>query len=147
MKPTPVPTVGRVIAIAPCFSEVNTIAEVVRRVPRDAVDEVLVIDDGSTDVSAARAKHAGATILSTGATPRGVGAALRLGYHYALEHGFEVAVVLAGNGKDRPEEIPRLLEPIAAGTADFVQGSRYLKRCATFGAMPISRRIATRVHP
>jgi hypothetical protein len=61
--------------------------------------------------------------------------------------GFDVAVVMAGNNKDSPEEIPLLLEPIAVGVADFVQGSRYLKRNASFGEMPYYRRLATRVHP
>ncbi len=136
----------RVLAMAPCFNESVKIREVVRRTPRDVVDELLVIDDGSTDDSAQVARDGGATVLSL-PTVIGVGAALRLGYQHAVSHGFDVAVVMAGNNKDSPEEIPRLLEPIAAGTADFVQGSRFLKRDATFGPMPAYRKIATRVHP
>jgi dolichol-phosphate mannosyltransferase len=54
---------------------------------------------------------------------------------------------MAGNNKDSPEEIPLLLEPIADGNADFVQGSRFLKHNAHFGAMPLYRRLATRIHP
>jgi dolichol-phosphate mannosyltransferase len=77
----------------------------------------------------------------------GVGAALRAGYAYAREGGYDVAVVMAGNNKDSPEEIPLLLEPIADGRADLVQGSRYLKAGADFGAMPVYRRVATRAHP
>jgi glycosyltransferase involved in cell wall biosynthesis len=77
----------------------------------------------------------------------GVGAALRAGYDHAREHGFDVAVVMAGNNKDDPGEIPLLLDPIADDRADFVQGSRFLKRDANFGPMPYYRRIATRVHP
>ena len=77
----------------------------------------------------------------------GVGAALRAGYARALDGGFDVAVVMAGNDKDSPEEIPRLLDPIAENRADFVQGSRFLQKGADFGEMPLYRRIATRVHP
>jgi dolichol-phosphate mannosyltransferase len=135
-----------VIAMAPAYDEEAKIGAVVRRTPRDVVDEMLVIDDGSQDATAAVAREAGASVLPMGAVV-GVGAALRSGYRYAVERGYDVAVVMAGNNKDAPEEIPLLLDPIADGRADFVQGSRFLKPAADFGAMPAYRRVATRIHP
>jgi dolichol-phosphate mannosyltransferase len=119
---------------------------VVRRVPRPLVDKVLVVDDGSTDRSPEVAREAGADVLPLGRTV-GVGAALRAAYRYAVDEGYDVTVTMAGNNKDAPEEIPALLDPIADGRADFVQGSRFLKPDASFGEMPLYRRIATRVHP
>jgi dolichol-phosphate mannosyltransferase len=134
----------RVGLVAPVLDEEKKIGEVVRRVPRDVVDVVLVVDDGSTDSSPDVAKAGGAEVLFMGRTV-GVGAALRAGFHRLAEAECDVIVVIAGNNKDAPEEIPRLLEPIADG-ADFVQGSRYLAGGQT-GGMPLYRRFATRLHP
>jgi dolichol-phosphate mannosyltransferase len=136
----------KVIAIAPVLDEEAKISEVVRRTPRDVVDDLLVVDDGSTDRSAEVARNGGARVISMGRVA-GVGAALRAGYAEAIRGGFDVAVVMAGNNKDSPEEIPRLLDPIADERADFVQGSRFLEPDADFGAMPFYRRVATRLHP
>ena len=135
-----------VIAIAPVYDEETKIGEVVRRVPRDVVDEVLVVDDGSTDRSVEVAGSFGAKTLSLGATI-GVGAAIRTGYEYAVDNGFDIAVVMAGNNKDHPEEIPLLLDPIVSGDADLVQGSRWIGETGDLGEMPLYRRLATRLHP
>ena len=135
-----------VLAMAPVLDEERKVGEVVRRMPREVVDEVLVIDDGSADRSAEVARAGGATVIELGRT-LGVGAALRRGFGYARGRGYDVAVVVAGNNKDSPEEIPLLIEPIAEDRADFVQGSRFLKADAEFGDMPRYRRLATRLHP
>lgn len=135
-----------ILAVAPAYNEEAKIGRVVERIPADVVDEVLVVDDGSTDGTASVAEAAGAKVLKMGEV-KGVGAALRSAFNYAVESSFDVVVVLAGNNKDAPEEIPQLLDPIADGTSDFVQGSRYLGDETDFGDMPLYRKVATRIHP
>lgn len=137
-------TARKVVLILPVFDEEDRIEEVIRRVSRTAVGEIVVVDDGSRDGSAERARRSGAAVISH-PSRLGVGAAIRTGILWARERRFDVACVAAGNGKDAPEEIGKLLERIDAGL-DFVQGSRYLPG-ARHGGMPRYRRWATRIHP
>ncbi len=132
----------RVLAIAPAWNEGERIARVVKRVPRDAVETTLVIDDGSTDDTAAHAEASGAIVLRAG-TNRGVGAAIRSGIEYAIEHGYDIVVMVSGGGKTPPEQIPRLIEPVAKGEAVMAQGSRYLDG-GEYKRMPLLRKLGTR---
>lgn len=114
--------VSTVSIILPAFNEERTIAQIVRRCRATLpLSEILVIDDGSVDATAARAEEAGARVVRLERNA-GKGNALRLGID--LSKG-DVLVFLDADGQDDPEEIPLLLEPIDAG-ADLVVGSRFL---------------------
>src|SRR5207247_9794129 len=104
----------RVLCVAPAWNEGERIARVVRAVPRDLVETIVVVDGGSTDDTADHAESSGATVIRSGAN-RGVGAAIRSGIDYAIEHGYDIVVVVSGGGKTPPEQIPRLLDPIIRG--------------------------------
>jgi dolichol-phosphate mannosyltransferase len=134
------------MAAAIAHNEVRKIGSVLSRFPPGIVDAVLVVDDASTDGTGGVAAEQGATVIRH-EVRRGVGAAIRTAIRHALDESFDVLVILAGNDKDRPAEIPRLVAPIAEDRSDLVQGSRYL-RGGDFGNMPAYRQIATRwIHP
>lgn len=136
----------RVVAVPIAFNEEKKIGRVIDRFQRTDVDEIVVLDDGSTDGTPAAIRERDVKILSQ-PVRGGVGNAIRTAIAYAREHKFDVVVILAGNDKDRPQEIPRLLDPIRLEDFDFIQGSRYLPG-GDFGNMPLYRRLATQfVHP
>ena len=135
-----------VLLIAPAFNEEAKIGEVVRRMPREIVDTMLVVDDGSTDGTAAAAMRHGAEVISLDRV-YGVGYAIRRGFDEARRRGIDIVVVIAGNNKDAPEEITRLLDPICDEDFDFVIGSRFLAGGRYGGEMPLYRKLATRLHP
>ncbi len=132
----------RVAVVIPAYNEENAIAAAVAAVP-GFVDHVIVIDDASTDATAARAGAAGAArggevVVVTHEANRGVGAAIVTGYRRALALACDVAVVMAGDGQMDPDDLPGVIGPIAAGTADYVKGNRFLHP-EVWTAMPPAR--------
>jgi glycosyltransferase involved in cell wall biosynthesis len=115
----------RRLSIVPAYNEADSIASVVREIQTaDPKLEILVVDDGSTDATPRLAAEAGATVVRLPFN-LGIGGAVQTGYQYALEHDFELAVQVDGDGQHDPSEITRLLEPILDGRADMVVGSRF----------------------
>lgn len=136
----------RVVATPVTYNEETKIGSVLDRFPADGEVEVVVVDDGSTDRTAREVEARGIRLLKH-PVRRGVGAAIRTAVEWARTQRFDVLVIVAGNDKDRPDEIPRLVEPIAEDGCDVVQGSRYLAG-GRYGNMPLYRRITTQVvHP
>lgn len=118
--------IQRIVLVLPALNEAGKIGSTIRKVPAGMVDTVLVVDDCSTDGTGEEAADLGAQVIRHPVN-QGVGAAIRTGIQYAAEHGYDVVVVAASDDQDIPAEIPRLLAPIDAGRAEFVQGSRYLR--------------------
>jgi glycosyltransferase involved in cell wall biosynthesis len=112
----------KTIVIIPAFNEGRSIALVVDDIPKDSVDEIVVVNNASTDETEHNAREAGATVLRE--KRRGYGWACLRGIEYAREKGYELVVFLDGDYSDYPDELPRLTEPIVSGRVDFVVGSR-----------------------
>lgn len=110
------------IAVIPALDEERAIGSVVLKT-RGHVDEVIVVDDGSSDATAEIARDAGATVVAHERS-EGKGRALATGIQTASEVGAERVVLLDGDGQHDPAEIPTLLDALAAEDADLVVGSR-----------------------
>jgi glycosyltransferase involved in cell wall biosynthesis len=116
----------RGVAIVPAHNEAESIGAVVREIRGfDPHVEVVVVDDGSVDRTAALAAEAGAHVLRLPFN-LGIGGAVQTGFRYAHERGFEFAVRLDGDGQHDPSQLSRLLEPVLAGDADIAVGSRFV---------------------
>jgi len=130
----------RRIAIVPAYREERAIAGVVAEIRAfDPGLDVVVVDDGSGDGTAAAARSAGAAVVRLPFN-LGIGGAVQTGFKYALAHGYDLAVRLDGDGQHDPTELPKLIEPVLAGSADIVVGSRFAQADADYRA-PLARRL------
>lgn len=143
-EPLPIAPDAPVVAFVPVFNEEETVAEVVRRLPATVAGRrlvTIVVDDGSTDASAARAAEAGARVVSQ-VRNLGLGAALRRGLAEAVTLAPAAVVYLDADLEYFPEDIERVAAPVLDGTADYVVGSRF---SGTIERMLPHRRLGNRL--
>jgi hypothetical protein len=117
-----------ILIIIPAYDEEGGIRKVLHRVPKSILGygvKTVVVDDGSTDATAAIAREEGFPVVSH-VVNRGQGDALRTGFAIAQLEQAEVVINLDADGQYKPEEIERLVKPIIGGKADFVLGSRFM---------------------
>jgi glycosyltransferase involved in cell wall biosynthesis len=113
------------LVFIPAWNEQDFVAAVIGEVRENIPDaDILVVDDGSIDATAERAREAGAIVASLPFN-QGLGAALQTGYLYALRQGYDFCAHLDSDGQHPASEVARLLEEVVADRADLVLGSRY----------------------
>ena len=117
----------RKLAIVPAYHEQEMVGKVVRDINREAPDfDVVVIDDGSTDGTAAAAEARGALVIRHPFN-LGIGGAMQSGYKYALTHGYDIAVQIDGDGQHKPSYLNAMVDALhTTDEADMVTGSRFL---------------------
>jgi dolichol-phosphate mannosyltransferase len=116
----------KILVAISCYNEGEKLRGVLRKFPPSRVYDVLIVDDGSTDDSAAIMREFPFPVLHHKVNS-GVGESIRTAIGYAKEHRYDILVPMAGNGKMDPDHIPRMVEPILDRGFDYVQGSRYLE--------------------
>jgi len=114
-----------VAVIIPALNETGKIGRVLDKFPRDPRFEPIVVDDGSTDGTGDEARAHGATVVIRHDKPGGVGAAIRDGWMWALEHDRAYVGLLAGDDQHVPSELVGALDALLGANADYVQGSRW----------------------
>jgi glycosyltransferase involved in cell wall biosynthesis len=134
---------ARIAVVVPARDEARFVGRVIASLPR-FVDYVVVVDDASTDDTAAeaRAAHGPAALwLVRHSRSRGVGGAIAAGYREALALGADVIAVMAGDAQMDPADLAAVVDPVVRGEADYVKGDRLRHRDRS--AMPLARRAGT----
>ena len=133
----------RVLLIIPAYNEEKNIQKVVEKVRAyrsrcDFALDYVVINDGSTDNTKQVCLENGIHHIDL-LQNLGIGGAVQTGYLYALREGYDYAVQFDGDGQHDPECLPRLLEPLVAGQADFCIGSRFMQNASAFRSTKLRR--------
>ena len=118
----------KILLIIPAYNEADNIGRVVENLIRNFPQyDYVIVNDGSSDGTGELCMEKGYQVLNLPIN-LGIGGAVQTGYRYALKYGYDIAVQLDGDGQHDASYVKRLIEPLLAGEADVVIGSRFLRR-------------------
>ena len=135
MNPDMEGTPPHILVVIPAYREERSIGGLVRSLRERYPYDLLVVNDGSPDRTSETAREAGAIVLDLPCN-LGIGGAVQTGFQYARDRCYDTVVRIDGDGQHEVEDIPKVLEPILAGRADAVIGSRFLGETAYRGSIP-----------
>jgi len=131
-----------VVLLIPAYNEEGKIGRVLKKIPWDIVDEVVVVNDGSKDNTEKEIRDNKGTVINFKEN-KGLGVGFKALFKYALENNYDIAVILGGDDQDDPREVHKFLQGIVDDGYDMVQGSRYLGKTED---MPLIRWITTKAY-
>jgi dolichol-phosphate mannosyltransferase len=141
----------KTLAIIPVYRDTDSIRKVLRRFKEKIVDEICLVVDCASKAEADLILEAAANInvplhIIRNTERKGIGYALKQGIGYGIERRYDIVAIMAGNNKDNPREIPRLIDPIINNEFDYVQGSRFLQGGQRV-RNPLFRGVFSRLYP
>lgn len=126
----------KVVAVLPAYNAANTLESTFRAIPKEAVHEVVLVDDGSLDATSARASAIPGLVCLRHAQNRGYGGSQKTGYDWALESNADIVVMVHADFQYDPTLVPQMVAPIRCGEADMVMGSRFINGDPRQDGMP-----------
>lgn len=139
------PSYPKVIVVIPAYNAAKTLTLTYQDLPKQYVDGVVLVDDGSQDSTIAIAQKLGIKYILQHIRNQGYGATQKTGYKKALELGADIVIMLHADYQYTPKLIPAMISLIEQGLYDVVLGSRILGKGALIGGMPIYKYLANRV--
>lgn len=134
---------SKILIIVPAFNESGNIARTIADIQKQKlVVDIVVVDDGSSDTTYQEASGAGVKVVSLPFN-LGIGGAVQTGFKYALQHGYDIAIQMDGDGQHDGSFLTKLMTPILENQADLVVGSRFIEDHGGFKSS-FSRRIGIR---
>jgi glycosyltransferase involved in cell wall biosynthesis len=131
----------RILIIVPAYNEEANIRRTLKEIFALSIPlSVVVVDDGSRDLTAKEAREAGANVISLPFN-LGIGGAVQTGFQLAFERGFDIAVQIDGDGQHDPEYLRAILDPVLKGEADMTIGSRFMPSTEKGDQSSFARRV------
>jgi len=135
----------KILAVLPAYNESGKIGRVIEKIRAvNYVDDILVVDDHSSDQTSREAAESGAAVIRHEIN-RGVGAAIRTGIKYGIENNYDVCTILSGDDQHEPEELERVVGPVVNDEFEFIQGSRRMNGGKVVNDRPF-RMITTQIY-